>query len=241
MNKRIIEVCFTTENINFYNIKNSHVVVVDILRATSAICAAFANGAKAIIPVPTAHEAQEAKRKGFMVAAERDGVKLDFADFGNSPFNFTRDRVEGKEVAYSTTNGTHAIVKAAGGLSVVIGSFINLSAVANWLINKNEGDILILCAGWKGKFCLEDTLFAGALSEILLKDEQNFESICDSTQASIDLWEVAKPDLFAYLENVAQRHRLKMLGLDDVLQYCFTPNSSTFVPILENGRIVLSK
>ena len=176
-----------------------------------------------------------------MVAAERDGVKLDFADFGNSPFNFTRDRVEGKEVAYSTTNGTHAIVKAAGGLSVVIGSFINLSAVANWLINKNEGDILILCAGWKGKFCLEDTLFAGSLSEILLKNEQNFESICDSTQASIDLWGLAKNDLFAYLENIAQRHRLKKLGLDDVLQYCFTPNSSTFVPILENGKIVLGK
>lgn len=239
MSIRKIEVCFTPENINYYDIKNSHVVVVDILRATSAICTAFANGVKAIIPVPTEEKAIEAKRNGYMVAAERDGIKLEFADFGNSPFNFTSERVGGKEVAYSTTNGTNAIVKASGGLSVVIGSFINLSAVAQWLNKQEKGDVLILCAGWKGKFCLEDSLFAGALSEILLENGKQFHTICDSARASLHLWNIAKHDLLGYLDNVAQRHRLKKLGLDDVLEYCFTPNSNTLVPILNNGKIIV--
>jgi len=233
MNKRKIEVCFNPENIEFYNIENSHVVVVDILRATSAICAA-------LIPIPTVEKARELKMKGYMVAAERDGVKLDFADFGNSPFNFTAERVEGKEVAYSTTNGTQAIAKASGGLSVVIGSFINLSSVTKWIKNQNSGDVLVLCAGWKGKFCLEDSLFAGALAEQLL-NEEGFTTISDSTQAALQLWGIAKVDIFSYLENVAQRHRLKKLGLDDVLEYCFTLDSSTVVPFLDDGKLVVRK
>lgn len=238
MTKRKIEVCFNPENIQFYDIKNSHVVVVDILRATSAICAAFANGAKSIIPIPSAEKAKEAKAKGYIVAAERDGTKLDFADFGNSPFNFTPDRVAGKDVAYSTTNGTQAIVKAKGGLSVLIGSFINLSAVAKWIDNQGEGDVLVLCAGWKGRFCLEDSLFAGALANLLLQNN-SFSTNSDSTQAALQLWGLASNDIFSYLENVAQRHRLKKLGLDDVLEYCFTPDSSNLVPYLSNGKLVV--
>ncbi|MDD2548660.1 MAG: 2-phosphosulfolactate phosphatase [Bacteroidales bacterium] len=236
MEKRKIEVCFTSENIDYFHIRQSHVVVVDILRATSSICAAFANGVKTIIPVATLGEAKKAKQRGLIVAAERNGQKRDFADFGNSPFNFTPERVAGKDVAYSTTNGTRAIVSASGGLSVSIGSFINISAVAKWLVAKQEGDVLVLCAGRKGKFCLEDSIFAGALVELLLKDK-SFYTECDSAQAAIQLWNVAKVDLPSYLELISQRHRLKRLGLDDVLQYCFTPNLTDVVPILVNGKL----
>lgn len=237
MGKRKIEVCFTPQNIQYYDIENAHVVVVDILRATSAICAAFANGAKAVIPVSTVEDARIAKEKGFIVAAERDGQKLEFADFGNSPFNFTAERIAGKEIVYSTTNGTQAVIKASGGLSVVVASFINLSAVSRWLENKPNGDVLILCAGWKGKFCLEDTLFAGALAERLLQLESFFTK-CDSTQAALQLWELAKTDLFSFRDQIAQSHRLKKLGLDDVLDYCFTPDSSEVVPVLEGGKLI---
>lgn len=236
MQKRKIEVCFTPENIEYFDINQSHVVVVDILRATSAICAAFANGAKAVIPVATPEEAKKAKQDGLIVAAERDGQKLDFADFGNSPFNFSTERIAGKEVAYSTTNGTRAIVSASGGLSVVVASFINISAVAKWITETKEGDVLVLCAGWKGKFCLEDAIFAGALAELLLETKL-FHTQCDSAQAAIQLWNVAKVDLPSYLELIAQRHRLKRLGLDDVLQYCFTPNTTNAVPVMVNGKL----
>jgi 2-phosphosulfolactate phosphatase len=238
MEIRTVEACFNPENLEYYNYSNCHIVVVDVLRATSAICAAFANGANSIIPIPTVEEAREAKKKGYMVAAERNGITLDFADFGNSPFNFTPERIGGKDVAYSTTNGTQAIVKASGGLSVAIGSFLNLNSVAKWLNAKEQGNALILCAGWKGRFCLEDTLFAGALSEILI-NSYSYTSISDSVQASLQLWNTAKTDLFSYLELIAQRHRLKKMGLDDVLEYCFTPNSTSKVPELANGRLVV--
>jgi 2-phosphosulfolactate phosphatase len=238
MKNRKIEVCFTQENIQFFNIEDCHVVVVDILRATSAICAAFASGAKSIIPVSTVEEAEMAKKAGLIVAAERDGIKLPFADFGNSPFNFTPDRVTGQEIAYSTTNGTQAIIKASAGKSVAIASFLNLSAVAQWLIDKSEGDILVLCSGWKGKFCLEDALFAGALAEILLANNA-FYTKCDSTHAAMQLWGIAKLDIKSYQDNIAQKYRLKKLGLDDVLDYCFVPNTTSIVPYLKNGKLVV--
>jgi 2-phosphosulfolactate phosphatase len=240
MIKRKIEVCLTQENVQFFNIENCHIVVVDVLRATSAICAAFASGAKSIIPIPTVEEAEKAKNQGFIVAAERDGIKLPFADFGNSPFNFTPDKVAGKEIAYSTTNGTQAIIKASAGVSVAIGSFLNLSAVAQLLTEKPEGDILILCSGWKGKFCLEDTLFAGALAEILLKNE-SFYTKCDSTHAAIHLWGIAKLDISSYLDNIAQKYRLKKLGLDNVIEYCFKPDTTSIVPVLLNGKLVVGQ
>lgn len=237
MSKRKVEVCFTPESIQHFDLSNSHVVVVDVLRATSAICTAFANGAKAVIPVPTIEEARKAKQEGYIVAAERDGTTLDFADFGNSPFNFTPERIGGHEVAYSTTNGTRAIIEASKGLSVAVGAFINLSAVVRWAKQTPNGNIMILCAGWKGKFCLEDTLFAGAVAEQLLSTG-DFESNCDSVQAAMQLWANAKVDIKRYLELVAQRHRLKKLGLDDVLDYCFTLNTNEVVPILKQGKLV---
>lgn len=238
MSKRKIEVCFSPELFPFHANPNAHVVVIDILRATSAICSAFANGAKAIIPVPSINEAKKLKDQGYIVAAERDGSKLDFADFGNSPFNFTPERVKGKVIAYSTTNGTEAISKASGGLSVSIASFLNLSAVVNWLNKKGNGDVILLCAGWKGRFCTEDALLAGAIAKQLLQSNQ-FETSCDATNASIDLWDIAKQDIFLYIERIAQRHRLKRLGLDDVLEYCFTPDSTDKVPYLKDGKIVV--
>ena len=97
---------------NLKGMQDSIVVIIDILRATSAICTAFDNGASSIIPVADIPEARNYKDRGYLVAAERDGFVLDFADFGNSPFNFTREKVAGKTIVYSTTNGT-GIIKLA--------------------------------------------------------------------------------------------------------------------------------
>ncbi|MFO8021910.1 MAG: 2-phosphosulfolactate phosphatase, partial [Perlabentimonas sp.] len=132
-----------------------------------------------------------------------------------------------------------AISAASQGKTVVIGSFINISSVADWIVNQSSGDLLILCAGWKGKYCIEDPLFAGALAQKLMATDK-FVTDCDSTQTSIQLWDMAKTNIMGYLENVAQRHRLKKLGLDDVLEYCFTPDSSNQVPVLVDGKLVVS-
>ena len=235
-NKKKLEVIFSPVLYRHYENSNAVVVVVDIFRATSAICNAFESGVKKMIPVPSLDEAREYKKKGYVVAAERDGIVPDFADFGNSPFNFTPERVKGKKVANSTTNGAKAIQMAGSGKLTLVSSFINISAIVDLLKEKAE-NVQILCAGWKGKFCLEDTLFAGALAKRLIKTGL-FESDCDSLAASVDLWGLAETDPLKYIEKAMQRQRLKRLGLDDILEYCFTQDSSYSVPFFHEGVLI---
>jgi 2-phosphosulfolactate phosphatase len=235
-NRKKVEVCFSPAIYPVFDNKDAIVVIVDILRATSAIITAFMNGANRIIPVATLEEAKVYKEKGYMVAAERDGIVRDFADFGNSPFNFTRERINGKDIVYSTTNGTQSIMMASHSFRVLIGAYLNLNSVARYIIHKNH-DLLILCAGWKNKFNLEDSLFAGALAELVL-NSKNFYTICYSTLATIDLWNLARKDLMAYIDKVAQRHRLKKNKLDDVIEYCHTPDQTTIIPALKEYYLV---
>ncbi len=234
--KRTIEVAFSPRLLPLFEPEGKLVVVTDILRATSVITTMFMNGAKEVIPVPDLEAAKSYKEKGFTVAAERNGSRLDFADFGNSPFLFTPETVGGKSIVYSTTNGTNAIHMASRGTQVLIGAFLNLTAVADYIKQQNE-DVLILCAGWKGKFCLEDSVFAGALSDILLKDNQ-FETICDSTKGALDFWQLAQQDLMGYIDKVAQRTRLGKLGLDDVIGYCHEIDQTNTLPVLDENHLI---
>ncbi len=234
--KRQIEVCFSPALYKYFENPDAIVVVVDILRASSAIVTAFLNGAERIIPVATLEEARSFKEKGYMVAAERDGIVRDFADFGNSPYNFTPDRVRDNHIVYSTTNGTQAIQMASSGYQVLVGAFLNISAIASHL-KQMERDVIILCAGWKCKFNLEDTLFAGALSEKLITGSR-FETICDSTLAALDLWNMAQPELINYIDKAAQRHRLKNNKLDDVIEYCHKSDITSIIPVLENDYLI---
>lgn len=234
-----IEVCFSPALYPHFENPEAIVIVTDILRASSAICTAFMNGVERIIPVRTLDEAKEWKNKGYMVAAERDGIVKDFADFGNSPYNFTPERVANKHIIYSTTNGTQAVQLASSGHQVLIGAFLNLQALTDYSISSGR-DVLVLCAGWKNKFNLEDTLFAGAVTDNLLKSGK-FETICDSAYASQDLWNISKFNLLAYVEKAAQRHRLKKNGLDDVIEYCLSLDLTRIIPVLENDYLVKMK
>ena len=211
------------------------VVLVDVLRATTTIVTAVANGVQAIIPVATHEEARRLKAEGYLVASEKDGVQLDWADFGNSAFSFTRDAIGGKTLVYCTTNGTRALHIAGAASGVAIGAFINISAVTEWLAGRRR-DVVILCSGWKDKFCLEDTLFAGALTHRLLETGL-FRTDCDSAHAAMDLWRAAEDDVLGYLDKAAQRHRLKKLGLDDVLPYSFECDLVSVVPVFDGSVI----
>ena len=234
-----IEVCFTPKLFSEIITKEHYVVaLVDILRATTSICAAFANGVDRIIPVGDMEDARKYKEKGFLVASEQDGKKMDFADFGNSAFSFTTENIGGKTLVYCTTNGTRALETARSAEQIVIGSFINLTALADWLKNR-KSNVVILCSGWKNKFCLEDSVFAGALASVLI--ESPFFTInCDSTFAAIELWTNAKTDLLGYIQKAAHSHRLKRLGLDDVIPYSFTMDQTVVVPVF-NGKEIKIK
>jgi len=237
--KKKIEVCLTPSVFSEFRNDDAIVVVVDILRATSAIITAFMHGVRKIIPVATLEEAKAYKDKGYLVAAERDGIVRDFADFGNSPYNFQQQKIRNREIVYSTTNGTHCIMMARNSYRVLIGGYLNLTALSDF-IKAEQRDLLILCAGWKNKFNLEDTLFAGALAEKVLQD-QNYGTICDSALASIDLWTIARADMMHYIEKAAQRHRLKKNGLDDVIEYCHTPDLTDLIPVLKENYLISSK
>ncbi len=230
-----IEVCFSPALFSDFRNPEAIAVIVDILRATSAIVTAFENGVEQIIPVGTLEEARAFKQKGFMVAAERDGLVRDFADFGNSPHNFTKDRVDGKQIVYSTTNGTQAIHVARDCHQVLIGAYLNFTSLKDWII-KQQRDVIFLCAGWKNKFNLEDTLFAGAMAEDLISSGE-FGTICDSTKASIDLYDLASGDLMKYIDKVAQRTRLRLNKLDDVIGYCHTFDLTRVIPVLRNKHL----
>lgn len=235
--KKPVEVCFSPVVFDRFFDPQAIVVVTDILRASSAICTALAYGVKEIIPVPDLEKAKWYKDQGYIVAAERDGHVLDFADFGNSPYYFMEDWLWGKTIAYSTTNGTNAIQMAGEAYQAVVGSFLNLTATCDYLKEQNR-KVIVLCAGWKTRFSLEDAVHAGAIVELLLKD--GFETNCDSANAALDLWEKAKPDLYPYILKAAQKKRLAKLGLDDVIEYCHTPDQTQVVPVFdpEANRII---
>lgn len=234
---RNIEVCFTPALLHCYDNREAVIVVIDVFRATSSIITAFENGVSEIIPVATPEEASEYKKQGFAVAGEREGVKLEFADFGNSPFNFTAEKVCGKKVVYTTTNGTRTIMMGNGYNETIIGSFINAGAVISYL-KKRQRDVILLCAGWKDKFNLEDSLCAGYIASELLQTGL-FSSGCDSVKASLDIVEAAGNNLRGYLEKSAQRKRLKEKNLDDCIDYCLTKDLSDKVPLLRDNRIIL--
>jgi 2-phosphosulfolactate phosphatase len=236
MVKRKIETCFSPALFEPEEHENSIVVIIDILRASSAICTAFANGAVKIIPVADVQEAKEYKDRGYLVAAERDGYVLDFADFGNSPFNFTREKVEGKTIVYSTTNGTGIINLSASAYMIVVGSFLNIGSLTQWLIRQDR-NILLFCAGWKNRFNIEDTVCAGAIAEKLMASNL-YTTICDSTLAAVDLWSLASPDLQGYINKVAQRTRLREKNLDDCIEFCLTADFTKKIPVIKNGVLV---
>ncbi|MGQ9845982.1 MAG: 2-phosphosulfolactate phosphatase [Bacteroidales bacterium] len=232
-NKYPIEVCFSPALYHLYDNPENTVVIVDVLRATTSICSAFASGAKKILPIATVEQAYEVKQQGYILAAERDGKVLDFADFGNSPDLFTPERVKDKVIAYSTTNGTKAIEMAANAKEILIGSFINLSSVTNYLI-KNPTPVLFLCSGWKNKFNLEDTLCVGAMAQQLI-DSGKYQTTCDSTHAAIDLWKTAQPNLLEYIKKASHRHRLKSIVDEKIIEYCHTIDSVQVLPSYKNG------
>src|SRR5688500_4758414 len=173
---KTIDVCLSPDLMHLFDVRDKTVVIIDILRATSCMTTAFAHGIHSITPFAKLEDCIAMKAKGYFTAGERDGKKVDGFDLGNSPFEYMNGALKGKKIAFTTTNGTGAIVKSAGAREILIGSFLNLSAIVNRL-RKSENNVLIVCSGWKGKVNMEDTLFAGALVENLKDD---FCHACDA-------------------------------------------------------------
>lgn len=226
-----IDVCLSPDMMHLYPVHDRAVVVVDILRATSCMTTAFAHGIESITPFAKLEDCLAMREKGYFTAGERDGKKVDGFDLGNSPFEYMDEKLKGKKIAFTTTNGTQAIAKSIGALEIIIGSFLNISAVTAHL-KKCTSNILIVCAGWKGKVNMEDTVFAGAVVN-QLKD--HFEPECDAPLAAQHLYHQAKNDMSDFLKNTSHVKRLAGLNVIKDIKFCLTPDQYPIVPVLKDG------
>lgn len=234
--KKELNVCLTPALLPLFSVEDYIVVVIDIFRATSSICYGIENGAEAIIPVSQVEECAAYREKGldYLLAAERDGSVVEGFDFGNSPFSYTKEKVAGKTIVLTTTNGTHALHLSRSAKKIAIGSFLNLTALSSWLNTQNE-NVLLVCAGWKNNFNLEDTLFAGAVIE-QLKDKGFV--LDDAAIAANDLFQVGKSDINEYLKKTSHGERLKKLGIEKDIEFCLQVDLTTAIPVLEGEKLV---
>lgn len=239
-NGRKVEVVFSPALFPVYFDDNDcTVVVIDVFRATSAICAAFKGGIDSLIPVATLEEAIAYKQKGFKVGAERNAEIVEGFDFGNSPLTFIDGKFKGESLVLTTTNGTRAVEMAKPAHKVVIGAFTNFTALCDY-IEKEDKDVLLLCAGWKDRFNLEDTLFAGAVAQRITQNLR-FSNLSDSTIAAINMYDTAKDDMYGFLGESSHRKRLSRLNMEEDIIYCLTMDQSDIVPVLEGDMIVSNK
>jgi 2-phosphosulfolactate phosphatase len=234
-----IDVCFSPALYPAYHNPESIVVVADVFRATTTLATAFYNGARSIRPVATIEEAKAYKNEGWTVGAERNVKRCDFADFGNSPFDYTPERIKGKDLIFTTTNGTKAITIAKDAFQVVIGGFVNLQAVAGYCLNYQR-DVLVLASGWEDKVNIEDTLYGGALTEALVGTGR-YVTGSDAARIACDMWYAHKYDLVEYMDETDHLPRLKANHLEESVGYCLTLDIAPSVPVLhiENGTLIL--
>lgn len=232
-----VETCFLPGQYPLYAQDMGIVVVIDILRATSAMVTAFECGVRNIIPVGTIEEARNyIGREGYIAAAERNGEVVEGFAVGNSPIAFKQMDLRGKTIVMTTTNGTKAINLASGAKKVVIGSFLNLSALTDWLIRQDE-NVLLLCSGWKDKFNLEDSIFAGAVMDRLLESGK-FGLEEDSSISAKYLYMAARDNFMSVLRAAPRRKRLESLNLYEDVKFCLTPDQSRVIPMLQEGALV---
>lgn len=234
-----LDICFSPELLPLYDLRGKTAVIVDVLRASSTIVTALAAGMTHVFPVATLAEcAALGQATGCLTAAERDGRPAAGFDMGNSPLEYLSPAarpVAGRALALSTTNGTLALRQSLAAAEVVVGSFLNLAAVAAFA-HRQQRDVLVVCAGWKGLFCLEDTVFGGALAERLAPDFDVLDS--DATLAAGHLWAQAKAGLAAYLLQSAHVRRLNSLEASQDFEFCLEVDRYAHVlPVWRHDRL----
>ncbi len=219
-----------------YELAGKHVVIIDVLRATSSICVAFETGVDKILPVSTPEECMLFKDFDFLCAAERNAIKLPGFDMGNSPFEFKHPLLKGKSIAFTTTNGTKAIKmsRSAGAAQIIIGSLLNVDAVVSYLISQHN-DIVLVCSGWKDKVNLEDTLCAGAIASAL---NDHVETNCDATLMAMHLFKGMETNLEFYIRQSSHALRFKALHqAEDDVAFCSKLNTVNVLPVMQGEYI----
>lgn len=238
-NLKTLDVFFSAGSFNDEELRNKVVVVIDVLRASSTIVTALLNGAKEIIPVEDMGEAsrisQSVDSENLLLCGEKDGIKIDGYDLGNSPFEYTREAVGGKTLVFNTTNGTMAIKRGVGADKLYVASFLNLSAVVSELKSTTK-DIILVCAGWRGRLGLEDLLLAGAII-YNLGDQHGASDLRDGSKVALGIYEKYREDLLAVILNSNHAVRLNNIAGEEDIRYCSQVDICNLLPELNDGII----
>lgn len=240
MSKPTIYTSLSPALLHLYDVRDSIVVIIDVLRATSTIATALYNGAKSIIPVDSVEKCISiGKDMECITAGERDGQVAEGLQYGNSSFEYPREFIAGKTLVLTTTNGTKLLHMALnnGATEIVTGAFLNLSAVCDHLLEKGK-NVILACSGWKDKVNIEDTLFAGA---VVSRVKDQFNVSCDASNMAASLYKSAAVDLYAFMKesNATHYHRLTNFGLEKDIRHCLTADQANILPYYVDEHLVV--
>jgi len=237
-----IDVALTPDTFCPKDVQGKCVAVIDVLRACTTIVTALANGAQKVIPVRTPEEAFKLSdryaKKRIKLCGERHGIRIPGFDLGNSPAEYTKSKVSGRILLYTSTNGSQTIIKACAGKQVFIAGFINVGAVIKWLA-QSEADCCVVCSGREGRFSLEDAVCAGMIVNGLkgaFHDKQVDRS--NEALAAEILYQHFRSDLEGMIKKASHGKYLTGLGMGKDLLLCISVDRYGFVPVVQNGSIV---
>lgn len=230
-----VDIIFTADEVSQEKTEGKICVVTDVLRATSVMITALHNGAEKIFPFKDIKTIQERceNLKNIIKCGERNALKIDRFDLGNSPLEFTKEKVFGKDIYMSTTNGTKAVENSLSAEKIIICSFLNIKSVSEKLLEYKK-DVVIVCAGTNGKFSLDDTLCAG----LIIKEMQKHTEIQmnDVLLAAVRISE-SHENIKDILKGSTHYERLLSLGFEKDMEHIFSLNKYSIVPEYKNGYI----
>ena len=215
-------------------------VIIDVFRAFTTDAFVMANGAETIHPVLTVEEARELRRlhPDWLLMGEREGIKVDGFDLGNSPLEYTSEAVKGKTLIFSTSNGTVAITRSAAAKEIVLGCFLNLDAVAAHIVSGRAKKVAVLCAGDLEQLSLEDFVCGGCIVDRIVAGTRAQTVLNDGAVAARTLANTTG-DVGEVVRNSSHGLHLAELGFGDDLEFCSRVNEFRTAPVVIDGRISL--
>jgi Phosphosulfolactate phosphohydrolase and related enzymes len=236
-----VQVISSAQNCKNFDFTSKVVVVIDVLRSTTVITNALNNGARSVIPIESLKAATDlylnSDKETTLIGGERKSIKVEGFGLGNSPLEYTREVVENKDIILTTSNGTATIAEVASAEEVYIACFRNVYVLSEYIANLQK-DIVIVCAGTQGMFSLEDGLCAGLMIHIL--SGFSFVEMDDMGILLHNYYMIGSSNLLSKIIECSHVKQLISLGFYDDIIYCLEVESSSVIPILRDGKVVIA-